>query len=142
MKNLMAVARETKKITKEGRYELNGRVIPFPEVDLKAVKVITPEPIVSTSKVASAMSALTVVAMATAEKSSAEPPDGATPPPQFAPLDMLPSPAAPVQRLAGTEPTVRTSLLPTTLQAAGSPPVEKLNFSPIAAVTPLFARIT
>ena len=43
MKNLMAVARETKKITKEGRYELNGRVIPFPEVDLKAVKVITPE---------------------------------------------------------------------------------------------------
>lgn len=43
MKNLMAVARETKKITKEGKYELNGRVISFPEADLKAVKVYSPE---------------------------------------------------------------------------------------------------
>ena len=43
MRNLIAVARETKKITKEGRYELNGHTVSFPEVDLTAVKVYTPE---------------------------------------------------------------------------------------------------
>ncbi|MBR5666896.1 MAG: TIGR02452 family protein [Lachnospiraceae bacterium] len=43
MKNLIAVAKETKKITKEGRYELNGHVVTFPEGDRRAVKVYTPE---------------------------------------------------------------------------------------------------
>lgn len=43
MKSLIAIGKETKKITKEGRYELNGHEVVFPEADLSAVKVYTPE---------------------------------------------------------------------------------------------------
>lgn len=43
MSNLIAIANETKKITRNGCYDKDGHTIRFPQTDLSAVKVYTPE---------------------------------------------------------------------------------------------------
>lgn len=43
MKNLIAIAGETRKITKNGFYDKDGHTIRLPEIDYSAVKVYTPE---------------------------------------------------------------------------------------------------
>lgn len=41
--NNIDAARETIKITAEGKYLLNGRTVEFPDVDIEEVLVISPE---------------------------------------------------------------------------------------------------
>lgn len=41
--NNILIAKETKKIIKEGQYELNGEIIKLPSIDYRSVDVISPE---------------------------------------------------------------------------------------------------
>ena len=80
------------------------------------VNVTIPSPIVTAPKVA-LRSALIVAAMFRDVKSIASPAPGAALQYQLPGVDILPSPASPVQEYADGLPTVRTRMSPSTLHA-------------------------
>ena len=104
------------------------------------VNVMTPLPIVTAPNVRS-RSPLIVTADEILEKSTSAPAAGTALPAQFPGVDILPSPASPVQRLPEAVPTMRNNWSPETLHAKVSSPVAGANFAPSAAVMPSAEQI-